>query len=156
RTMIDVAQIRQELVDDFGSAAEWLAPALVEETSLFVAQSPFFERQAEYSDLVELRTLLETEELPTSGAAHFDQRFINYLNRNFGTIDKIHWRQFEGLTAEWFERQGYRVEIGPGRNDDNIDLRLWNAEASDGSPPTVVVQCKRQMTTVGKLVVKAL
>lgn len=46
-----------------------------------------------------------------------DQRYLNNLSINTDKLDLMHWRQFEALTAEYFERKGYRVDIGSGRND---------------------------------------
>jgi restriction system protein len=85
-----------------------------------------------------------------------DQRYVDYLAQNFGSVDEINWRKFEGLTAEFFKRLGIHVELSAGRNDDNVDLRLYPEKASDGVPPAVLIQCKRQKEKVGKVVVKAL
>src|SRR3954452_11078797 len=71
-------------------------------------------------------------------------------------LDRIHWRQFERLCAEYFRRQGYHVLLGPGRDDDGIDLRVWPHEDASTKPPLLVVQCKRQRQKVGKVTVKAL
>jgi restriction system protein len=83
-----------------------------------------------------------------------DQRYIDYLAQNIDLVGKINWRKFEGLTAEFFEREGYHVALGPGRGDDGIDLRVWR-DKNDG-PPTVLVQCKRQQEKIDKMVVKSL
>ena len=48
----------------------------------------------------------------------------------------------------------YEVELGSGRNDDNVDIRAW-ADGSVG-PPTILIQCKREKNKVGKVVVNAL
>lgn len=110
-----------------------------------------FRRQS-WRDTTELKGLFASESLQTMYGHFLDQRFIDYLHRNFEAIDRINWRKFEGLAAEFFKREGYHVQIGPGRDDGNIDLRLWpDAEAATG-PPTALVQCKREK----KMVVKAL
>ncbi|MFM9587267.1 restriction endonuclease, partial [Streptomyces caniscabiei] len=57
---------------------------------------------------------------------------------------------------EWFQREGYDVELGPGRNDGSIDVRLWQPGAAPGAPPAVIVQCKRQTRKIERIVVKAL
>ena len=59
------------------------------------------------------------------------------------------------MAAEYLSREGYSVEIGPGRDDGNIDIRCWTDEKQAGLPPTLLVQCKRQKEKVGKVVVKA-
>ncbi|MBW8367775.1 MAG: restriction endonuclease [Arenimonas sp.] len=57
--------------------------------------------------------------------------------RNLG-LASLDWRQFERLVAEWFHRQGYRVEeTGGGGPDGGIDLTL----RKDGR--VELVQCKQ-------------
>jgi restriction system protein len=114
------------------------------------------DRVVEWNDKKELKELFESENLTTSHGTFFDQRFINFLHQNFERIDDINWRKFEGLTAEFLERVGFKVEIGPGRDDGNIDIRAWNENNNSELPPTVLVQCKRQKAKVEKVVVKAL
>ena len=86
----------------------------------------------------------------------FDQRYIDYLHRNFEDIDRVNWRKFEGLTGEYFGRQGFRVEMGPGRGDDGVDVRVWPGRESSESPPAIIIQCKRQRQAVSKVIVKSL
>lgn len=130
--------------------------ALVEAMALHLAFSPFFTKNVERADLIALEDLFESERLPTCTGSFIDQRFINYLASHTDALSNMHWRQFEGLTAEWFRRKGYEVELGPGRNDGSIDVRAWNADAEPGAPPTLIVQCKRQKTKVDRVTVKAL
>ena len=70
-------------------------------------------QREEWKDTAELRDLFESESLAATYGSFFDQRFVDYLARQFGDIDRIHWRKFEGLTCEFFERAGFRVKIGP-------------------------------------------
>ncbi len=96
-----------------------------------------------------------------SGSPEFgkflDQRFINYLHANNNRIQDMHWRKFEELTAEFFHRDGYNVELGPGRNDDGVYVRVWKPEQSvDVEPPHIIIQCKRQKKKIEKVVVKGL
>lgn len=37
-------------------------------------------------------------------------------------LDKLHWREFEELVADLLEKDGYNVELGPGRNDGGVDI----------------------------------
>lgn len=113
-------------------------------------------RRLEWIDVVALTDLFKSESLETYYGTFFDQRFIDYLVSNFDSIDRMHWRKFEGLTAEFFERSGFYVEIGPGRNDDSVDARVWPKEAEKHQPPTMLIQCKRQKEKIEKVVVKAL
>jgi restriction system protein len=69
----------------------------------------------------------------------------------------MHWRKFEELTAEYFKREGFNVELGPGSNDDGIDVRVWTPTQDMASdPPHMIIQCKRQKDKVEKVVVKGL
>ena len=137
-----------------GKAGVW--DALQEAMTYHLAFSPFFTRSVTHADRIALDALFASEQLPAEPERYFDQRFINYLASQPERLKDIHWRQFEGLTAEWFQRSGYSVELGPGRNDGSIDVRLWNADAAPGTPPAVMVQCKRQTRKVERVVVKAL
>ncbi|ELK46163.1 restriction endonuclease, partial [Halobacillus sp. BAB-2008] len=83
-------------------------------------------RRIKWKDTKELKGLFKDESLETLYGKFLDQRYIDYLDKNFDSLGNIHWRKFEGLTCEFFERQGYKVEIGEGRNDDGgIDARVW-------------------------------
>lgn len=113
-------------------------------------------RQLEWQDLIELRSLFEDEGLVTAYGEFFDQRFIDYLHRNFGDIDNMNWRKFEALAAEYFTREGHEVELGPGRGDEGVDVRVWRAGTPEGTAPMILVQCNRQKEKISKVVVKAL
>ncbi|MDR3689323.1 MAG: restriction endonuclease [Fimbriimonas sp.] len=113
-------------------------------------------RQVDWKDTRELDDLFKSEHLATQYGEFFDQRFVTYLERNFNDIDQVHWRQFEGLTAEFFDRLGFHVEVGPGRKDGGVDIRIWPTTGQQDKPPTVLIQCKRQKATVEQVVVKAL
>jgi len=104
----------------------------------------------DFGDRAELRALFESEQLPTTLDMFFDQRFIDFLHSNPDQLSSMHWRQFEGLIGERLRRAGLRVEIGPGRNDDGVDVRAWDGSA------LLLVQCKREKTKISKVVVKAL
>lgn len=71
---------------------------------------------------IPLSDLFKSENLPNKEEMFIDQRFIDYLNVHQDESDKIHWRQFEGLVAEFFYRKGYKVTLGEGRNDGGIDI----------------------------------
>jgi len=134
-----------------------IALEYIEEIEQYLYQNPWTRiRRHEWVDTKELSDLFEAESLDTYYGKFFDQRFIDYLNRNFDSIDHINWRKFEGLVCEFFHREGFYVEIGPGRNDDNIDARIWPKEEDKVLPPTILVQCKREQEKIEKIVVKAL
>ncbi|WP_203816022.1 restriction endonuclease [Paractinoplanes ferrugineus] len=112
--------------------------------------------RAEGPEAVSLAHLFQRGEATTQVQKFFDQRFINYLAANWHDAERIHWRQFERLVAEYFDRTGYQVELGPGSNDDGVDIRAWPEEGNRNVPPLIIVQCKRQRAKVPKVVVKAL
>ena len=109
----------------------------------------------EWKGLVNLSDLFELQnsQMPTHGE-FLDQRFINFLAENGEAIGKIHWRKFEELTAECFNQFGYKVELGPGSNDDGVDVRVWHPDVE--SAPHYIVQCKRQKKKVDKVTIKGL
>jgi len=110
----------------------------------------------DWVDTVALKELFSgTSRAPERGR-FIDQRFINYLSNNNHRLNDMHWRKFEELTAEYFEREGFRVEIGPGSNDDGVDVRLWNPDTPEDAKPTCLVQCKRQKAKIEKVIIKGL
>jgi restriction system protein len=61
------------------------------------------------------------------------------------------------LTAEYFDRAGYSVELGPGQNDDGVDVRIWKEEQhQDSESPHCIIQCKRKKQKVEKVFIKGL
>ncbi len=139
-----------------GQRRKAIMDILLDVMSIHLAQCPFFTRVRRAVDQIALTSLFESERLPVPEAGFFDQRFVNYLSARPEFLQQINWRQFEGLTAEWLKRNGYEVDLGPGREDDNVDVRAWSVGAEHGSPPVLIVQCKREKRKVGKIVVKAL
>ncbi len=113
-------------------------------------------RRIEWTKTVALEELFTSESLNTEEGKFIDQRFIDYLHANPEAINSMNWRKFEGLTAEFFSRSGYEVAIGSGRGDGGIDVRAWKAGCSTSNPPTILIQCKRQKSTIEQVVVKAL
>ncbi|HBP6526468.1 TPA: restriction endonuclease [Pseudomonas aeruginosa] len=115
-------------------------------------------RCVEWASPLELETLFTgTDQAPGEGS-FIDQRFLDYLSNNTNRLQDMHWRKFEEMTAEYFEREGFRVEIGPGSNDDGVDVRLWKPDSPQDSKPTCLVQCKRQKQKdkIAKIIVKGL
>jgi restriction system protein len=113
-------------------------------------------RAVEWNNPLSLNKLFTgTSDIPENGR-FIDQRFINYLSKNTSKLPKIHWRKFEELTAEFFDREGYIVELGPGSNDDGVDVRIWKADSIPTEQPLFLVQCKRQKKKIERIVVKGL
>ena len=134
-----------------------IALDLIREINAFIHRNPWAGfRLMEWKDTKDLADLFGSESLTTFYGTFLDQRFIDYLYRNFDQIDRINWRKFERLAAEFFDRSGLAVEIGSGRNDGNIDVRVWPKDNALTQPPLILVQCKREKRRIGKVVVKAL
>ena len=75
-------------------------------------------------------------------SALIDQRFIDYLHAQPEDLPRMHWRQFEYLTGEFFRRHGYRVEVTPPGHDGGIDIRAAKDNSVTG-PELVLIQAKR-------------
>ena len=88
-----------------------------------------------------LEDLFSKESLPKKSDDFIEQKFINYLQANPEMLEFMHWRNFERLTAEFFKRQNYFVELGPGSNDGGVDLRIYDTK--DDTKPYIIIQCKR-------------
>lgn len=113
-------------------------------------------RRVEWENVEQLQQLFTSENLTPVHGTFLDQRFVDYLAQNFSAVDRMHWRKFEGLVGEYFDKKGYAVALGPGRNDGGVDIRVWREIPTPGDPPTLLIQCKRQQEKVGQVIVKAL
>ncbi|MGB9409159.1 MAG: SNF2-related protein [Terracidiphilus sp.] len=63
-------------------------------------------------------------------------------------LDKMDPKQFENLVAQLYEAQGYRVTVTGQTNDAGIDIIAERAR--DGAFERVAVQCKHQLSAVGR------
>lgn len=115
-----------------------------------------FQRTETWSDRVSLDQLFHKADHASKYGAFIDQRFIDYLSVNKDRIPDMHWRRFEELTAEFFQRQGFKVDLGPGSNDDGVDVRVWKPDSEPGANPLCLIQCKRQKAKIEKVVIKGL
>jgi restriction system protein len=156
-TPFDFTPVLERASAELGEVGSAMALLYYDMTQVGLQQNPWTKiRRTDWKDIAKLRELFESESLETSHGEFIDQRFIDYLERNFEKIDRINWRKFEGLTCEFFDRAGFHIEIAEGRNDGGIDARVWPDAQSKERPPTILVQCKRQKHKVEKVVVKAL
>lgn len=143
--------------EQFGMDGIELAMKMLGDVTVQSYKNPLSKmRIIEWKDTIELKDLFDSEGLSPQYGKFVDQRYIDYLHQNFEDIDQINWRKFEGLTAEYFEREGMHAEVGPGRDDDNIDVRVWPSQDAKDKPPAIIIQCKREKKKVSKVVVKAL
>ena len=114
------------------------------------------QRYVDWRSPAKLNALFKGDRAEPEFGRFIDQRYIDYLSNNGHKIGDIHWRKFEQLTAEFFDREGYVVELGPGSNDDGVDVRIWQHGKEPGESPHCLVQCKRQRDKVERVVVKGL
>ena len=154
---IDPTPFLLESLDEFGRFGFEVADQLVTGFAIqLMIKSSHFPAVSDWKDVAELEGLFRSEGLETQYGRFLDQRYIDYLHRNFDDIDRVNWRKFEGMTAEYFARHGFRVDLGPGRNDGGVDVRVWPADESADSPPAILIQCKRQKQSISKIIVKSL
>lgn len=114
-----------------------------------------FGRSIEWKSSLPLTSLFNGSKKAPEGGKFIDQRFIDYLHANQEKLGAIHWREFEKLTAEFYEREGYKVDLGPGSGDGGVDVRVWN-DSDVNDTPLCIVQCKRQKDKVEQVIVKGL
>lgn len=153
---IDPSPVLIEMFDRYGPDGGKMAFELIEGWQRDLHRSAWGSiRNVEWRDTIELSGLFRSAGLETRHAQFFDQRYIDYLSQNFDDLDRMHWRKFEGLTAEFFRREGFSVQLGPGTNDGGVDLRIYPVDASSELPPMILVQCKRQKAKIEKTLVKA-
>jgi hypothetical protein len=79
---------------------------------------------------------------------------FEHFGRHAEHFSDLHWRGFEQLCASMFTAQGYTTELGKGRNDDGVDIRL-TAHPVYGQQLTVV-QAKRQKKKIELNLVQAI
>lgn len=158
RKTIDPRPMLEAAKREYGKVGYVLAMDRFQEINHRLYISPWQNiKECYWKNVIELKDLFESENLEPLYGDFVDQRYIDYLHRNFDKIREINWRKFEGLTAEYFSRLGYRVELGPGRNDGGVDIRVWKEKGDEGFPPNILVQCKRyNKTKIDRVVVKAL
>ena len=53
-----------------------------------------------------------------------NEELYDHFGNTPDRLQALHWRDFEKLVAALMESQGYEVELGPGRNDGGVDIRL--------------------------------
>jgi len=112
-------------------------------------------REKQWDGVVKLDQLFQGEHIPDDPTVYLDQRYIDYLAKNSEEMGQMHWRNFERLTTEFFRRQGYAVDLGPGTKDGGVDVRVWTDKESKAGPPLLLIQCKRTKGVVGIETVKA-
>ena len=153
---IDPTDFMTEAVNKYGKDGLNMSYELVMGNSEELHSRLSSYRRFEWEDTIELEGLFKSESIEAKYGRFIDQRYIDYLDRNGYYIKKMNWRKFEALTAEYFDREGFKVELGPGRNDGGIDVRVWKDDSSNDDPPLILIQCKRHKEKIDRTVVKAL
>ena len=100
--------------------------------------------EADWDNTIPLASLFQSERIEGNEKeeSYFDQRYIDYLNKQTNDLHDIHWRQFEYLTGEYFKRTGYDVTVNKGRGDGGIDVVAKKTDEIIG-PEIIYVQCKK-------------
>lgn len=70
-----------------------------------------------------------------------NDELVEYLLNNPDALHSLHWRQFEELLEAVFKNQGFNTELGPGRADGGVDLRL--IQRADIGNMLILVQAKK-------------
>jgi len=52
------------------------------------------------------------------------QELYSQFSNNPEDLHKLHWREYETLLFRIFQNQGFEAELGPGRGDDGVDIKL--------------------------------
>lgn len=154
---IDPTPFLLQCHEKYGEVGLRMALEQIEVMNRAITLSPHsIGRATEWQGAIELKKLFEgSNDTPESGR-FIDQRFIDYLSNNHDRLPEMHWRKFEELAAEFFHREGFKVELGPGRNDDGVDVRVWVPDSAPTDEPLCLVQCKRQKSKIEKVVIKGL
>lgn len=102
----------------------------------------------EWNGIIELNDLFQSEAVPksTTKDQYFDRRYVDFLLAQGEQLKKIHWRQFEYLTGQYFKHLGYEVTITPPRGDGGVDVIAKKTGEMLG-PELVIAQCKRHSET---------
>jgi hypothetical protein len=66
--------------------------------------------------------------LITEDTADVYQELYDHFARRPGDLNRLHWRDFEILLYRIFQNQGFEPELGPGRDDGGVDLRMWQRD----------------------------
>ena len=154
---IDPTPFLQACFDKYGKIGFDIAMEQIEAVDRFVNLNPHSgTRYTEWRDPLPLSALFAGTDTEPEAGKYIDQRFIDYLSSNPEQLASMHWRKLEELAAEFFSRQGFQVKLGPGTNDDGVDIRIWKPTQTATDQPHYLIQCKRQKAKIEKVVVKGL
>lgn len=154
---IDPTPLLKACFDKHGRIGLNMAMERLETMNLGVHLNPHsFHRYTVWTSPLKLSALFKGSSSEPEIGRFIDQRFINYLSQNQDRLPEMHWRKFEELAAEFYHSEGYQVQLGPGSNDDGVDVRVWKPGQATTENPHCLIQCKRQKAKVEKVVIKGL
>lgn len=155
RKSLDPSSMMEEAAKKYGKPGLDAIMKLIHGYYELMSNSPHSAmRFHQWDDVLNIEDLFSEYRPVVSNGVFLDQRFIDYLSVNTDKLKVIHWRKFEELTAECFSRFGYSVELGPGSNDDGVDVRVWNDDSRGA--PKYIIQCKRIKSKIDKVTIKGL
>lgn len=148
---LELSDFLELVIDKYGIENLWLAIEMINNFIDKVNSSPYYQ-PSKFGNInsIDLSDLFSKEEDNHVIGNYFDQRYIDYLNKNNDEINNIHWRKFEEMTAEFFSNEGFDVTLKKGRKDGGIDLILQRDNKK------IVAQCKRYKSNVGTPIVREL
>lgn len=154
---IDPSPLLQTCFDKYGRLGLDMAMERITIINQGIHLSPHsILRYIEWTSSIKLSTLFKGGSGEPEFGRFIDQRFINYLSKNQDRLSEMHWRKFEELAAEFYHSEGYQIQLGPGSNDDGVDVRVWKPGQATTDNPHCLIQCKRQKAKVEKVVIKGL
>lgn len=155
QSSIDPRPMIAEVMDKYGKSGAKDLLELIQMYDTHFQNSPHTSgRWEEWKDIIDLNDLFDKYHPVVSHGSFLDQRFLNFLSNNHAKLGDIHWRKFEELISECFSKSGYKVELGPGTNDDGVDIRVWKDTVQ--THPEFIIQCKRYKTKIDKVTIKGL
>lgn len=104
------------------------------------ARARALEPRAE-EELYEAPEFAQTLRLIVPDFTEITQELMEYFAGHPDELQHLQWRPFERLLEAVFRNQGFRTELGTGRNDDGVDLRL--IEKDTIGRVVTLVQAKR-------------
>lgn len=155
KKVLDPSAMMKEAAEKYGKAGLDAIMKLIHGYANLMNISPYSAlRFHQWNDVLNIEDLFSEYRPVVSDGDFLDQRFIDFLSVNTEKLGDIHWRKFEELTAECFSKFGYSVELGPGSNDDGVDVRVWNDDKRGA--PKYIIQCKRIKSKIDKVTIKGL
>jgi len=85
-----------------------------------------------------------------------NSELYEHFNKNSDQLTRLDWRQFEMLVAELLQAQGFETQLGPGRADGGVDIRLLQRDPIGDILTLVQVKKYDKSNPIGLQAVQAL